>query len=466
MKREARQQISNEEQEFLSGKISSLFLKYGVPSAIGILFIGIQTVIDGIFAGNFAGPDALAAVNIAIPVYTFMASLIVVVGIGCQTVIGISSGAGNHKKGSDALRSAFLFLLGLSTLMTILVLCFRHDIVIFLGADDQLYSHSVAYLTALAPFFPLLSVLFLGDYFLKSQGKPYLGMTILGTSVVINIILDYLFIAHLQMGALGAGLATGISFNIGALFAFPHLFKRKSQVAVQKGKYSWKLIQNMLYNGSSEGVSELSAAFTMFMFNRAMMLYIGAAGVAAFTSINYLIYMGITLFVGMSDGLIPVMSYNYGAANMKRVLKILRTNIVVNGTIGLLLCILAFFGGKTLVTLFFNQSAENMSTINLAVNGSKICAFAFLFNGFNIAMSSFFTSMGDARTSVVISLLRGLIFISIGLFIFPRLFDADGVWFAIPFAELCTLIIALIILRYKLSPKRIIRNLVRSRVGI
>ena len=261
------------------------------------------------------------------------------------------------------------------------------------------------------------------------------------------------------MGAMGAGLATGISFNVGALFVIPHLFKHKSQVAIQKGKYSWKLVKNMLYNGSSEGVSELSAGFTMFLFNHAMMHYIGAEGVAAFTSINYLTYMGITLFVGMSDGIIPVMSYNYGASNIKRVLRILRANILVNGTIGVLLCILAFFGGERVVTLFFDHSEESISTIELAVKGAKISAFAFLFNGFNIAMSSFFTSMGDARTSVIISLLRGLIFISIGLIIFPILFGADGVWLAIPFAELCAVVIAIIILRYKTAPKKIIRNL-------
>lgn len=442
---------SKEEQEFATAKTGYLFRKYAVPGVICLLFIGIQSIIDGLFVGNTIGANALAGVNIVMPLYTFITSLIVVVGIGCQTIICISSGEGNYQKASDAVRTALLFLVLFTTFVTIILFCFSQNIIMMLGADEQLYHYSANYLISLSPFFPLLSILFFGDFFLKSQGKPYLSVIILGASVVINIILDYILIVRLELGTTGAALATGISFSIGAMIIIPRLFNRSSPVCVQKGKFRFRLLGNMLYNGSSEGISELSAGIVMFLFNIAMMHYVGAAGVAAFTSISYMLYIGITVFVGMSDGIIPVMSYNYGASNMKRVLSILKTNIIVNGFIGITLCALAFFGGETLVTLFFDKSAENMATIEMAIIGSKICAFAFLFNGFNISMSSFFTSMGDARLSVIISILRGLIFVVLGLLVYPFLLEVNGVWISIPSAEFLTFFVATLILKRKIS---------------
>lgn len=449
--------LTTAEHEFANGKIGRLFCKYAIPGVVCLLFVGIQTVIDGFFVGNYIGANALAGINIAMPLYTFVASLIVVVGIGCQATIGISSGEGNYQKANDAIKTAFIFIIGFTSLICGLLLCFKYTIITFLGADEQLYSHSVDYVTALAPFFPLLSILFLGDYFLKSQGKPNLSMIIMGSSVIINIALDYFLIAHLGLGTIGAGLSTGISFTIGALIVLPRMFSRSSPIAVQKGKFRLSLLGRMLYNGSSEGVSELSAGIQTFIFNLTMMHYVGALGVAAFTSISYLIYLGITVFVGMSDGIIPVMSYNYGASNIRRVLSILRRNVIVNGVVGIGLCVLAFFWGENIITLFFDKSIDNQSTIELAVHGSKICAFAFLFNGFNIAMSSFFTAIGDARLSVIISFMRGFVFIGLGIFFYPLMLGVDGVWITIPSAELITLVFAVIILRHRIALKRLVK---------
>ena len=434
-------------QEFSKKKISSLFAKYAIPSAICLLFMGIQTIIDGIFVGNYAGANALAGINIVIPAYTLISSLIIIIGIGCQTIMGISNGEGNFKRSCDALYSSFIFLIIFTIITAILFLIFGKNIVIISGADDILYDYSVNYLTTIAYFFPVFAIMTLGDYYLKSQGKPYMGLAILAISVVINIILDFIFIAMLELGTKGAALATGISFSISAIISLFYIFRPKANVNVQKGNFDLKLLGNMLYNGSSEGVSELSAGITLFLFNRALMALIGPSGVAAFTSINYLLYVGITVFVGMSDGIIPVLSYNYGASNLKRVLKLLKTNILVNISLGAILFLLTFWGGKNIITLFFAHSPESAGTIELAVKGSRICSFAFLFNGINIAICSFFTSIADAKISVIISMLRGFIFIVIGIYLYPMLFEINGIWLAIPLSELFTLLIASFLLK-------------------
>lgn len=442
---------SNAELEFTNGKIGWLFAKYGIPSGICLLLIGIQTVIDGYFVSNYAGENAFAGVSIAMPIYVFMAALIVVVGIGCQAQIGINMGKADYQNANNTLTSGFTALIGIVTIISALVLLFSHTIVKLLGANDLLFEYSRSYLVALTPFFPLLAVLFIGDYKLKATGYPYKGMLIIGFSIIINIILDYIFIAKLELGATGAGLATGLSYAIGALIVLPYLFARNQTIAVMKGRFNWNIVGKILYNGSSEGISELSSGITIFLFNISMMKYAGAEGVAVFTAINYIIYLVITVFVGLSDGIIPIISYNYGAALIKRTIKMMRTNMLINLILGILsFCFILFFS-EYIITLFFENTPENRNIIVMALNGSKICAVAFLFNGLNIAASSFFTALGDAKLSVIVSLLRGLVFISIGIYLLPKVWGIDGIWIAIPLAEIMTFLIAIVLVRTKIK---------------
>ena len=444
-----------EENPFIKRNIGYLFYKFGIPSAVCMLFVGLQTIVDGFFVGNYAGANAMAGISLVVPIYTLITAIVVIMGVGCQTVMGISSGQGNYQRASDALRSSLVFLMALAFCLVSLFLIFSSELVTLLGANALLFPYSKDYLTTLSPFFPLLILLFMGDYYLKSRGKPMLGLCIVGSMVLLNILLDYLLIARLALGVRGAALATGLSFSAGALCSIIYMFRANSKVTVRKGKFKWSLVGQMLYNGSSEGVAELSAGITVFLFNRALMSYAGASGVAAFTAINYLLYIGILIFVGMSDGIIPVISYNYGASRMKRVLRLLRMNVVVNFILGIIIFGAIYIAGSNLISLFFDSSEESASTIALAVNGAKFCAFAFLFNGTNIAISSFFTAMGDAKSSIMISAMRGLIFVAIGIYIYPLWLGIDGIWLAIPIAELLTLTFGTFWLRHETKLKRL-----------
>lgn len=438
--------INNQEREFATAKVGYLFRKYAASGALGLMFVGMQTMIDGAFLGNYVGANALAAVNIVMPIYTTITAIAIVIGIGCQTVVSIALGEGDRQRGADALRTALFATLALIITLSTIFYIYAPNLIHLLGDDPILNGYSQEYLKTLSLFYPFISLFFLADYMMKAFGRPYFAMGVLTATVVLNIILDYLFIAHLNLEVVGAAYATGISFSVGALTVAHILFKNSSKVTVQKGRFSLSLLSRMIYNGSSEGASELSAGITMLMFNNAMLFYVGAEGVAAYTFINYLIYIGIIIFVGVSDGIIPILSYNYGAKNYLRVLKIFYYSVAVNSTIGLLFATTALFFGGDLSALFFSTGVDGDSVMEIARIGSKICAFAFLMSGANIAISSFFTSMGDAKTSIIVSLLRGLIFIALGISIFPRVMGIDGIWLTIPVAELLTLLIAIPIL--------------------
>ena len=440
------------EKLLLTGEIPRLFMKYALPGVAGLLFLGIQSVIDGIVLGRFVGANALASVNLVLPCYSLISAFAIVMGIGGQTLVSISLGRGDKQEANNALRSVFVFLLGMSVVVSLVIFLSAGKIASFLGANEVLLPDAVHYIRALVPFFPLLCAMFFGDYIIKAMGHPLYATSVMGMTVVLNIVLDLVFVAVLGWGVMGAGLATGIAFTMGACFNVPRLFSRHEVVAVQRGRYDRRLVWNAFYNGSSEGMSELSVAITVFLFNITMMRYLGESGVAAFTAINYILFIGTTVFLGIPDGIIPIIGYNYGARQQERIKSILKLAARTNSLIGIGLFLLLLLFGEQVIGLFFKDHGSE--AFEIASRGVSIYCFAFLLCGLNILASSYFTAIGNAKISIIISALRGLVFVGIGILVLPAVFGIDAIWYDVPIAEICTLSVSFWLVRRSLFNNR------------
>ena len=440
------------EKLLLTGEIPRLFMKYALPGVAGLLFLGIQSVIDGIVLGRFVGANALASVNLVLPCYSLISAFAIVMGIGGQTLVSISLGRGDKQEANNALRSVFVFLLGMSVVVSLVIFLSAGKIASFLGANEVLLPDAVHYIRALVPFFPLLCAMFFGDYIIKAMGHPLYATSVMGITVVLNIVLDLVFVAVLGWGVMGAGLATGIAFTMGACFNVPRLFSRHEVVAVQRGRYDRRLVWNAFYNGSSEGMSELSVAITVFLFNITMMRYLGESGVAAFTAINYILFIGTTVFLDISDGIIPIIGYNYGARQQERIKSILKLAARTNSLIGIGLFLLLLLFGEQVIGLFFKDHGSE--AFEIASRGVSIYCFAFLLCGLNILASSYFTAIGNAKISIIISALRGLVFVGIGILVLPAVFGIDAIWYDVPIAEICTLSVSFWLVRRSLFNNR------------
>ena len=440
------------EKLLLTGEIPRLFMKYALPGVAGLLFLGIQSVIDGIVLGRFVGANALASVNLVLPCYSLISAFAIVMGIGGQTLVSISLGRGDKQEANNALRSVFVFLLGMSVVVSLVIFLSAGKIASFLGANEVLLPDAVHYIRALVPFFPLLCAMFFGDYIIKAMGHPLYATSVMGMTVVLNIVLDLVFVAVLGWGVMGAGLATGIAFTMGACFNVPRLFSSHEVVAVQRGRYDRRLVWNAFYNGSSEGMSELSVAITVFLFNITMMRYLGESGVAAFTAINYILFIGTTVFLGISDGIIPIIGYNYGARQQERIKSILKLAARTNSLIGIGLFLLLLLFGEQVIGLFFKDHGSE--AFEIASRGVSIYCFAFLLCGLNILASSYFTAIGNAKISIIISALRGLVFVGIGILVLPAVFGIDAIWYDVPIAEICTLSVSFWLVRRSLFNNR------------
>lgn len=425
-------------------KISVLFWKFGIPAVIAMLINASQTIIDGLFLGNFIDKYAMAAVSIVNPYLNLVTGVAFMVGIGSLSIIGRRLGAGEVKKAQDVFRSAQVVAGAMVTLIVILGILFPREIATILRADTELIEYSTVYLRisiCFAPFFIFMIMFGLMSRMIEKPNQ-YLIATII--SLVGNIILNTLFIAVFKWGIVGAALATGFSQVIAFIVVLIPMLNRNNKLNVFVGKINKASIPEMLYNGSSEAVVSMSAAVTTFLFNNAFMDMNGADGVASFTIINYIIVFGTMMMFGISDGIGSVISYNYGSNRHDRVRNIIKLSIISNVIVGVILYSIILVSGENLVGLFASEN-DSMEVIAIATKGAKIMAVMFLMSGISIVLSGYFTAIGKAKESIFIALSRGSIFILIGITILPMISEEHGIWLVMPFAEAATIIIGIVL---------------------
>ena len=421
-------------------KISKLFVKYSLPAIVAMVINGVQTIIDGIFLGNFVGPNAMASVNLVQPFNQLIIGTSMIISIGCISFIGRTLGEGKKKEAQNIFKTSLIVMFLVSVIITFVGIIFNKNIAMILGANEVLLESVSIYIKTLAIFSIPMSLMFLFGFVDRVIEKPELYLKGSIISVMTNIILNYILIKKLQLGIRGAAIATGMSFSMALIITILPLLNKNSVINIFKGKFDESTIWPVVYNGSSEGVTAIAIATTAFVFNMAFMQIAGEIGIAAFTSISYISQFGTLIMFGISDGIGPIISYNYGYQKHDRVDDVLKISYKVTLLVGIALFAILFLFGRSLVGMF---AGSNKDVLEMAINGSKLYAFTFFFNGFNIVYSGYFTAIGKAKESIIISACRGIVFIIIGIFVLPIIVNLKGVWLTVPFAELMTFIIGI-----------------------
>lgn len=426
-------------------KISFLFLEYVVPAVLSMVLAGIQPMIDGLFLGRYASTNAMASVNIAVPYMQIILGCVMILCTGTISFLGRTLGEktkSSEKKAQDIFHTSFMMWLAISAILMILGFCFNKPMAGLMGANNILMTDTSHYIFVISFFIPAIGLMILFGFTERLLGKPKLYLIAAIACLVCNIVMDFIAIRILQMGTIGAAFATGFSYVVGFLITCRPVFRKDSIINVYQGHFQPKLLLHTLYNGSSEGITSVSAAVTIWLFNLALMRYAGENGVAAFTVINYVGDFGVLIMFGVSDGIGSMVSYNYGAGHLKRVKNILYQALFLNFVIGIISFIGLNLFNQQLISIFFNGQYD---IVKMAVQGARLYSFAFLLNGFNIIQSGYHTALGNAGNSILISGSRGLVFIALGMLILPNLWGIKGVWITVPFAEFCTLLVCLAI---------------------
>lgn len=435
----------------LTEKISKLFIKFSIPSIIAMSVTGTQALIDGIFLGRFVGTNALASVNIAQPFMSLIIGVSLIIAIGGVSLIGRSLGEGEVEKAQDSCKSALIVTCFTSIAIMFFGIFFNRQIASFLGANDVLIDNTSLYIRNLSfcSVFMCFSLVF--GVFTRVIGRPDISMKANIFSLLVNIILNTVLIKVLNLGVFGASLATGLAFASGFIISVVPFLNKNTVINMYSGKFNMDYTANLLSNGSSEGVGSLAAATTSFVFNLAFMNIAGEQGVSAFTAISYIAIFANLITGGIAAGIGPIISYNYGAREYSRIKEILKLSSIISVSLGVIIFTVIMFFKEHLIGLFVSSDPK---VFELAINGAKIYAIAFLINGLNVIYSGYFTSIGKALASIIVAASRGIVFIIVGIMIMPRLFGIDGVWATVPCAELLTLLI--VVFLYKNSKKSMI----------
>lgn len=421
----------------VTAKISHLFLTFVLSSVISMVLVGIQSMVDGVFLGNYESSNAMASVNIASPYTQLILGCCFVLCTGTLSYLGRTLGKKDIEKAKNIFKTATVSVIVISCLLLLLGLLFHRSIARLLGANQVLLDDTSRYILTLAFFAPVISLMILCGFMERLIERPnvYLAATI--CCLIGNVLMNYLFVKALHLGVTGAALATGLSYLLGLLIVIQPFLSKNAVINIYDGCFGYKTLKNIICNGSSEGVNYLATALMLFLFNRAFMNYAGENGVAAFTVINYIGNFATTVMFGISDGIGSIISCNYGAGKGGRVAKTLYTALTINFLLGIGVLCLLYFHSSNLINVFVSNNGQ---TKELAIQGTKIYAIGFLFNGYNIVMSGYHTSIGNALISALIAAGRGIFFIAAGISIFPFFAGLSGVWFTFPFAEISTFI--------------------------
>ncbi len=409
--------------------LSRQLLKYALPSVVGMLIVGLQTIIDGLFVSRGVGTLGLAAVNISMPLINVMLSVTIMIISGGIVIAGTAKGRGDHRLVRGYTSLTLVVLLATVAVMSLLVGLNLRRLCYFLGADDQVYPYVRSYLGIIGCAFIFYCIPNFTEAFTRLSGRPN-WVFISGTiCCVVNVVLDYFFVLKFGWGVSGAAIATCAANTTAALVLLP-------KVPFGRLRGSWQAVGRIFYNGSSEMLTSVSAAVTTFVFNLVLMREIGPTGVAALTIVCYLNFIVNMSIFGLSQALYPLMSYQMGARNYRGVRTLLVSSMLFSAAIGIGVYLVVLLFKHPIVEAFASGDPQLKA---IATTATTFVTLHYLVSFVNIIGSSFHTAVERPIESAVIALCRSIIFVLIPLFLLTPLIGDLGIWLSMPIAEVLTL---------------------------
>lgn len=417
-------------------------LRFVISPVLMMICTSLYSIVDGVFVSNYVGKTPFAAVNLVMPVCMALGTIGTMIGTGGSAIVSHVLGEGKKEEANRYFSMLVYFSICLSIVLSAIGFIFARPIAVALGAEGELLKNCVVYSRLL--FISLTAFVLQNVFqsFFVTAEKPALSLKISIIAGLTNVALDYLFIAVFHWGLAGAAIATGIGQVVGGFIPILYFIRKNdSLLRLTRAKFEGKILLKTFGNGSSEMVTNLSTSLVNILYNFQLMKIAGENGVAAYGIIMYVNFIFMAIYFGYAIGSAPIVGYHYGAANYGELKNLFRKSIILMGSVGVLLTLLAEILTVPLVTIFANYDAELFA---MTSHGFRLYSLAFIFMSINVWGSSFFTALGNGAVSAAISFLRTLVFQIVSVLILPVFLGIDGIWFAIVAAELLALIVTII----------------------
>lgn len=420
-----------------------VILQFAIPSIIAMVFTAMINLIDGYFMGNYIGKEGLAAVNLGLPIVYLYLAVGLMFAVGGVAIASRLIGANEFDEANKVFRQTMAMCLLVTLGITVCMCILLNPISVTFNADELTRTYFKEYYLIMLFELPMMVLVSTCGMYIRGEGNPAFIMFSNFFTMVLNIILDYIFVKHLNLGVKGVAWASLLSSGI-VLFISVMYFVKKSKI-FKFGAFHFKkdTVKEMIFNGSSEFIGELSMCISMTVYNYSVLKYAGVDGVAAFTIIGYVSYVFSMIIIGFGQGMVPIISFLFGARKNKLAEK------VRNTTMGFVAfaAVMVFVIMTCLSGWYSGLFSKNQEVISLVIPGLKIQMSSFLFAGINTIASFYFTAEGKAKESAVISSMRGLVILLIAILVLPLLFNITGVWMVSLTTEVITLFFSIFFLR-------------------
>lgn len=411
----------------------SKLLRLTLPSIVMMVFTSIYGVVDGFFVSNYVGKTPFTAVNFIYPVLMILGCAGFMFGTGGGALIAKTMGEGRPEQANRLFSLIVYVSAACGVVLEALGLALIRPVAVALGAQGQLLEDSVVYARVILLALPAFILQYAFQCLFATAEKPTLGLWITVAAGCTNMALDALFVAVLRWGLVGAAAATAASQLVGGVIPLIY-FSRPNSSLLRLGRtrFDGRALVRVCSNGSSELMSSISMSVVSMLFNAQLLRYAGEDGVAAYGVLMYVSLVFAAVFIGYSVGVAPVVGYHYGAQNHAELRGLRRRSLGVVAVFSAAMFAAALLLARPLSLLFVGYDQELLA---LTIRAFSIFAFSFLFSGFAIFGSSFFTALNNGLVSAAISFLRTLVFQAAAVLVFPLVWEVDGIWLSIVAAE-------------------------------
>ena len=419
--------------------ISKLLIQQSIPASIGILVMSLNILIDTVFVGQWIGSEAIAAINVVLPVSFFIAALGMSIGVGGGSIISRSLGENNITKAEETFGNQIALTLILTILLVIFGLLYTNQIIPLFGGKGTLFTLAKTYYVVVMYGVPVLAFCMMANNTIRAEGKPKNAMYAMLLPSISNLTLDYVFIKIFDWGMTGAAWATTISYGVCALYILYFFISKKSILKVKLNCFKLKLslVTEISSLGSVTLIRQAMVSVTVLLVNNILFVLGGESAITVYAIISRMLMFASFPIFGITQGFLPIAGYNYGAKNWSRVRTTIKTSILYAS-------ILATF--VLVAIIFFSELIPQVFSKNIQVTQQAPIALRYVFMalpvvGIQLIGSAYFQAIGKAKPALLLTLSRQAFFFIPLLFSLPLFFGTLGVWLAFPLADLLATIV-------------------------
>lgn len=416
--------------------------RFTLPSIIMMIVTSVYGIVDGFFVSNFAGEAAFVAVNFIIPYPLILGAVGFMFGSGGSALIARTLGEGDRRRANKIFSLIVYASIVSGIVIAIAGLLLLRPVAVFLGASGELLTDSLRYGNIILIAIPAYILQYAFQSLFITAEKPRLALAVTAAAGIVNMVLDALFVGVFSWGIEGAALATAISQYIGGVLPVIYfLCPNSSLLRLTSSRLDVRALLRTCVNGSSELLSNISMPAVSMIYNAQLLFYAGEGGVAAYGVLMYVCMIFIAIFIGYTVGIAPIISFHYGAQNHSELKSLLSKSCIIIGVFSVLMFLAGELLGTPFSMLFVGYDA---ALLDMTSHAFRIFSFSFLFTGFAIFFSGFFTALNDGVTSAIISFMRTLVFQIAAVLILPLIFGLDGIWISLIVAELMAVMVSLV----------------------